>query len=48
VITPKGPWLWLPEGSGLTVQYERYQADNGFQAAIFSTGLRVPIKIFKR
>jgi hypothetical protein len=47
-ITPKGQWWWLPEGAGLTVQYERYQADNGFQAAIISTGLRVPIKIFKR
>ncbi len=45
VITPKGKWWWLPPGAGLTVQYERYQADNGFHAAIFSTGLRVPVKI---
>jgi hypothetical protein len=45
VITPKGPWFFLPDGSGLTVQYERYRADNGFQAAIVSTGVRVPIKI---
>ena len=45
VITPKGSWLGLPAGTGLTVQYERYRADNGFDAAIFSTGLRVPIKI---
>jgi hypothetical protein len=48
VVTPTGQWWWLPEGTGLTVQYERYVADNGFQAAIFSTGLRMPIKIFKR
>jgi hypothetical protein len=47
-ITPKGQWWWLPEGTGLTVQYERYQADNGFHAAILSTGLRVPLKILKR
>ena len=46
VITPKGQWWWLPAGTGLTVQYERYQADNGFQATIVSTGLRVPVKIF--
>ena len=45
MITPKGPWFFLPEGSGLTVQYERYQADNGFQAGIFSTGVRVPITL---
>jgi hypothetical protein len=45
VITPKGQWWWLPEGTGLTVQYERYQADNGFHAAIVTTGVRVPLKI---
>jgi hypothetical protein len=48
VITPKGQWWWLPEGTGLTVQYERYQADNGFHAAIVSTGLRVPLKLINR
>jgi len=48
VITPKGQWWWLPEGTGLSVQYERYRADNGFQAAIVSTGLRVPLKILNR
>jgi hypothetical protein len=30
------------------VQYERYVADNGFEAAITSTGLRIPVKIFNR
>jgi hypothetical protein len=45
-IAPKVQWLWLPEGTALMVQYERYQADNGFAAAILSTGLRVPVKIF--
>jgi hypothetical protein len=48
VITPKASWLGLPAGTGLTVQYERYKADNGFEAAIVSTGLRVPIKLFDR
>jgi hypothetical protein len=26
------------------LQYERYGADNGFDAAILSAGVRVPIK----
>ena len=47
-ITPSHAWLGLPEGTGLTVQYERYRADNGFTAAIVSTGLRVPVKILNR
>jgi hypothetical protein len=42
-ITPKGPFLWLPTGSGLTMQYERYRADNGFESAIVSTGIRVQL-----
>lgn len=48
VFTPKGQWWWLPEGTGLTVQYERYHADNGFTAAIVSTGLRIPVTILSR
>lgn len=43
-ITPKGPWWWWPQGTGLTLQYESYQATNGFRSAIVSTGLRVPLK----
>jgi hypothetical protein len=42
-ITPKGTFLWLPPGSGLTAQYERYRADNGFESAIVSAGIRVPL-----
>ena len=38
----------LPEGTGFLVQYERYEADNGFHAAIVSTGLRVPLKLIHR
>jgi hypothetical protein len=45
VVTPAGRRWWLPEGTGLTLQYERYQADNGFTAGILSTGLRVPLKV---
>jgi len=48
VITPQGQWWWWPQGTGLTVQYERYRADNGFQAAIVTTGLRMPLKILNR
>jgi hypothetical protein len=48
VFTPAAkPWWWVPEGAGLTLQYERYQADNGFTAGIFSTGIRVPLKLLK-
>jgi hypothetical protein len=44
VVTPGGRVWWLPAGTSVTVQYERYHADNGFGAGILSTGLRVPIK----
>jgi len=47
-ITPKGQWWWLPEGTALTVQYERYHANNGFHSGIVSTGLRVPVKVVNR
>jgi len=47
-IAPKGSWWLLPEGTALTVQYERYGADNGFGASIVSTGLRVPLKVVNR
>jgi len=45
VFTPSKQLVsWIPEGTSLTIQYERYHADNGFQAAILSTGLRIPLK----
>jgi hypothetical protein len=43
LVTPKGPVWRLPNGTGLVLQYERYRADNGFQAAIVSAGLRIPL-----
>jgi hypothetical protein len=43
IITPPGRILGLPQGSGLSLQYDRYVADNGFQAAIFSAGIRLPL-----
>ena len=43
-FTSADTFWWLPAGTGLTLQYERYQADNGFTAGILSTGLRVPLK----
>jgi Protein of unknown function (DUF3570) len=45
IFTPAGKLWWLPDGTGLTLQYERYLADNGFSSGIVSTGLRVPLKI---
>jgi hypothetical protein len=44
VITPSGQLWWLPTGASIMIQYERYRADNGFEAGILSTGLRVPLK----
>ena len=38
VFTPKGSVWLVPEGAGLLVQYERYRADNGFDAGIVVNG----------
>lgn len=43
-VTPPRGFLNLPEGSRVTLQYERYHATTGFNAAVFSGGLRVPLK----
>jgi hypothetical protein len=44
VVTPKGSIWGLPQEAGLLLQYERYRADNGFESAIVSAGLRIPLK----
>jgi Protein of unknown function (DUF3570) len=44
IIRPEAP-LWLPRGSSLLLQYDRYRADNGFEAGTLTTGLRVPVKL---
>ncbi len=41
-ITPKGGFMKLPDGAGVTLQYDRYRASTGFNAGIFTLGLRVP------
>ena len=41
--TPKS-FSILPEGSGITLQYERYAATNGFASAMFSSGIRIPLR----
>jgi hypothetical protein len=43
IITPERRLLWFTSGAALTLQYERYRADNGFDAGIFSAGFRVPL-----
>jgi hypothetical protein len=43
-FTPGKAMFNMPAGSTLSLQYERYSATTGFQAAIFSGGLRVPMK----
>jgi hypothetical protein len=45
IITPKRAFLWLPAETGVTLQYDRYRANNGFEAGIVSAGLRVPIRL---
>jgi uncharacterized protein DUF3570 len=44
MITPNGSAWLVPRGAGLLLQYERYRADNGFDAEIISVGMRVPLK----
>lgn len=44
VLTPHGGLWRLPDGTAVTVQYDRYRASTGFEAGILSTGLRVPWK----
>jgi len=43
VITPAHGLLNMPEGTALTLQYERYSATTAFQSAIFTAGIRVPL-----
>ena len=31
-------------GTGLTLQYERYKSTTGFEAGIFTGGVRIPLK----
>jgi Protein of unknown function (DUF3570) len=42
VITPKARLWNLPEGSQLSVEYDRYIATSGFQSAIVTAGLHIP------
>jgi hypothetical protein len=43
VYTSRGRLLWLPEGAGLTAEYEFYRSTTGFRAAIFTGGVRIPL-----
>ncbi len=43
-FTPAAGLWFLPSGTGLTLQYDRYRANNGFDAAIVTAGLRVPFR----
>jgi len=43
-LTPKGPFLNMPAGSSLTLEYERYRSTTGFVAGIFTGGIRIPLK----
>lgn len=43
-ITPKNGLMGMPAGSSLTLQYERYHATTGFEAGIFTGGVRIPLK----
>ncbi len=43
-LSPRRGLFGLPPGTALTFQYDRYRSDNGFEAAIASAGLRVPVR----
>jgi hypothetical protein len=43
-ITPRHGLFNMPAGSALTFQYERYLATTGFEAGIFTGGVRVPLR----
>lgn len=43
-LTPKQGLWGMPRGTALTLQYERYLATTGFEAGIFTGGLRIPLK----
>jgi hypothetical protein len=43
-ITPKNGMMNMPAGTALTLQYERYRATTGFEAGIFTGGVRIPLK----
>jgi hypothetical protein len=43
-LTPKNGLFNMPAGTALTLQYERYRATTGFEAGIFTGGVRIPLK----
>jgi hypothetical protein len=43
-LTPKQGLWGMPRGTALTLQYERYLATTGFEAGIFTGGVRIPLK----
>ena len=43
VINPGRSLFHLPSGYGISLQYDHYQSDNGFNSAMFSAGFRVPL-----
>jgi hypothetical protein len=43
IITPRGGIWRLPDGSALTVEYQRYKSNIGFEAAIFTAGVHIPL-----
>jgi len=43
-ITPRNGFMGMPQGTALTLEYERYHSTTGFVAGIFTGGVRVPLK----
>lgn len=41
-LTPHAGFWRLRDGTGLTIQYDRYRASSGFEAGILSAGVHVP------
>jgi hypothetical protein len=42
-FAPKGGVFFLPAGTALTGEYEFYRSTSGFEAAVFTGGVRVPL-----
>jgi hypothetical protein len=42
-FTPKGRVFFLPGGTGFTGEYQFYRSTTGFEAAVFTVGLKLPL-----
>lgn len=41
--TPRGGLFWFPDGAAFTSEYEFYTSRTGFEATVFTAGVRIPL-----